>query len=213
MCSEYIITISSVVHHAGSTVDCGLFENQTQMFHVFPKTKAPIIVKENNNLKLILSQYGMIPYWSNEPKLKFQTHNARIETLISKPTWKKAISSQHCIVPINEFREAVRVGPHANHVISFSSANSEVMYAAGLYDVWKKDNQVIHSFSIITKNANSYILSKGHERSPVILNKNYFDEWLTIPEKSAKEFIKFLEDVSQPEEYDVNEVRPIKPRS
>ena len=51
---------------------------------------------------------------------------------------------------------------------------------AGLYDVWKdpKDGQEIHSYTIITTQANELVNQIGHPRMPVILNPENEDEWL-----------------------------------
>lgn len=53
-----------------------------------------------------LMRWGMIPPWAKEFDSKYSTFNARIETVVDKPTfrnaWKK---SQHCLIPMAGYYE------------------------------------------------------------------------------------------------------------
>ncbi len=88
-----------------------------------PYTMAPTIVLGRNadELKLVPMSFSLVPSWSKEPKVKFATHNARIETVIEKPTWKIPFQKNHCVIPMTGFFESAYEGPLAGHIIQFQS--------------------------------------------------------------------------------------------
>lgn len=55
-------------------------------------------------------RYSLVPNWSKEAKVKFATHNARLESIDEKPTWKTVFSEQHCLVPLTDFIEPILPG-------------------------------------------------------------------------------------------------------
>ncbi len=121
--------------------------------------------------------YSLVPSWSKEPKLKFATHNARIETITDKPTWKTPFQRQHCIVPLTSFFEFVYEGPLAGHMIEFKESSHSLLFAAGLFDHWTaptphqnnttQNQNSFFSFTIITTTPSKFILDHGHDRSPL----------------------------------------------
>ena len=56
-----------------------------------PSKEAPVIVFGHELLKLVKMKFSMVPSWSKEPKVKFATHNARIESVEECATWKSVI--------------------------------------------------------------------------------------------------------------------------
>ena len=100
----------------------------------FPSSVAPIVVNDNGKMKLTPMRFSLVPGWSAEPKLKFATHNARIETILDKPTWRKPFESNHCVIPMTGFFESVYEGPLQGHVIKFEGTQHQVLFAAGIYD-------------------------------------------------------------------------------
>lgn len=192
---------------------------------VLPYQLAPVIaVNKNQNSILQLSpmSFSLIPSWSKEPKVKFATHNARIETVLEKPTWKDPFATKHCIVPLTSFFESAYEGPEAGHIIKFHSARNtpsldsddELLFAAGIYDIWREHRgetaKKIFSFSILTTEPTSYILDHGHDRSPLFLSFEDAKEWLSL-QCSSKEMIDFLISRNQKPELSISIDRALKP--
>jgi len=48
---------------------------------------------------------------------------------------------------------------------------------AGLWERWERSEQAIESFTIITTVANEF-MQQLHERMPLILNRNDYEQWL-----------------------------------
>jgi len=77
---------------------------------IFPRTLGPFIRRARNDAgyarELVVGQWGLIPWFAKEPKLKYPTNNARGEELAQKPSyrdpWKRG---QRCIIPAATFDE------------------------------------------------------------------------------------------------------------
>ncbi len=177
-----------------------------------PYKKAAVIVQTPDGLKLTPMIFSLVPSWSKEPRVKFATHNARIETITEKPAWREPFATKHCIVPMTYFCESVYEGPHAGHVISFGPENSELLFAAGIFDVWvnPETKEQLYSFAIITKDPSVFILENGHDRTPIFLKFEDAKEWLNL-RASEKEMVDFLLSKNVFPDLSVTRDRPLKP--
>lgn len=66
----------------------------------------------------------------------------------------------------------------AKQPFSFGMEDDSLFAFAGLWDRWKDaSGQVLESFSILTTTPNA-LLAEVHDRMPVILNADDYDQWL-----------------------------------
>src|SRR5260370_28466378 len=83
-------------------------------YNIAPGQHNPVVVRDaNGNNQIELMQWGLVPAWSREAKLAYSTINARAETLASKPTFRKPLASQRCLVPATGYFEWVQSAPGA----------------------------------------------------------------------------------------------------
>ncbi|MFZ3229015.1 MAG: SOS response-associated peptidase family protein [Pseudobdellovibrio sp.] len=176
-----------------------------------PYKNSPVIVNDSG-LKLVSMNFSLVPHWSKEPKVKFATHNARIETIIEKPTWKIPFIRHHCFVPLTGFYESVYEGPAAGHIIQFSRPQKELLFAAAIFDVWKSpdgNSKSLFSFSILTSEPTKFILDHGHDRSPIFLSFEDAKSWAVMSDE-PKRLVQFLLDQNQKPNLTVQIDRPLK---
>jgi putative SOS response-associated peptidase YedK len=183
MCSQYTVKIKTEelterykINVAGDlhTIDQ----------RILPYQSAPVIVLDHGDLKLTPMTYSLVPNWSADPKVKFATYNARIETIDSKPTWKTPFLQNHCLVPMTAFYESAYVGPLAGNILKFEQKNDDVLFAAGIFDFWKDPvdaGQSFFSFSILTRDPSAFIIDHGHDRTPIFINQGFIQGWLQKP--------------------------------
>jgi putative SOS response-associated peptidase YedK len=50
-------------------------------------------------------QWGLIPYWAKDPKIAYQTINARAETVDKAPSFRQAFIKRRCLIPADGFYE------------------------------------------------------------------------------------------------------------
>lgn len=214
MCAQYSIqTDVEVLKDLG--IDVGQLTGEINQ-RVLPYTKVPVVVSTPQTLKLTPMNYSLIPSWSKEPKVKFATHNARIETVTEKPAWREPFLKQHCLLPMTAFYESVYEGPHAGHVISFSPVQS-MLFAAGLFDVWTNPatKDKLFSCAILTTEPSAFIRENGHDRTPIFLNFADGKEWLNMRASaggtSEREMVDFLLFKNVYPDLQVTRDRPLKP--
>lgn len=177
----------------------------------YPSQRAPVIVYQKN-LKLVGMNFSLIPSWSKEARVPFATHNARIETVTEKPTWKIPFEKNHCIVPLSGFFESVYEGPLAGNIIHFTHSQNDILFAAAIFDTWKNpaNSQSINSFSILTTTPSPFILEHGHDRSPIFLNFEQATQWTQLVGHPQKQ-VQFLLDHHSLPPLKVDTDRPLKP--
>ncbi len=212
MCSQYTLNSSpnNILHEFGETG--ARSESIDERF--LPSSIAPIIVFDRGHFKLTPMKFSLVPSWSKEPKVKFATHNARIETILEKPTWKIPFQSQHCVIPMSGFFESVYTGPLAGHIIKFSGEKDELLFAAGIFDFWENANdsqKSFFSFSILTQDPSILISSYGHDRTPLFIKKDFAANWLEKSQQSPEEMkIELLKQAYHPE-LKIESDRALKP--
>lgn len=211
MCSNYTLKVKATELQNFFSLQDPVVENIEKRF--LPYQPAPVIVRQKNStLKLAAMNFSLVPSWSKERKVKFATHNARIETITEKPTWRIPFQRQHCLVPMTGFFEAVYEGPKAGHIIEFSEKHDHLMVAAGIYDLWidPETKKPLHSFSILTTTPTDYIQENGHDRSPIFLNQNSLSAWLVTENQSERHWLDFINNESIRPSLKIAIDRPLK---
>jgi putative SOS response-associated peptidase YedK len=140
-----------------------------------PTNTVPAIVTDH---ELQLMRWGLIPSWAKDPKIGSKMFNARAETVAEKPSFKKALRFQRCIIPASAFFEW-KGAPGAKVKQRIARTDGELFGFAGLYDTWKSpDGQSIATCTIITTTPNR-VLAPIHNRMPVILLPDDEEAWLS----------------------------------
>ncbi len=147
-----------------------------------PSPSLPVITNKNPS-KLQLFKWGLIPFWAKEQELNYNTANAKMEGIESKPTWRLPIRSKRCLVPATGFFEW-RHFANAKYPYFISLNKKQPFSIAGIWDSWtcKDTGEIINSFSLITAEANS-LMEKIHntkKRMPVILRSQDEEAWLNM---------------------------------
>ena len=151
-------------------------------FNIAPTQRVPVIKLENGRPVLREMQWGLIPFFSKEPKMEFSTINAKAETLKSKPMWKRLLKDRRCLIPADSFFEWEKV-EDAKRPWRFVLKDGQPFMFAGLWDSWGDANQEMQTFTIITTAANP-LVSKIHNRMPVMLHTADYGKWLQAPDET-----------------------------
>ena len=188
MCSQYALQTTKVPLLQDLDLQGAIPDSINQ--RLLPKSLAPVIVLSGEKLKLTPMKFSLVPSWSQTPQVKFATHNARIESILEKPTWKMPFVTQHCVVPMTSFFESAYSGPLAGNIIKFSRDNNQLLYAAGIFDFWKdhdKPENSFFSFSVLTRDPSDFIIQNGHDRTPIFIPPGFVKDWLSPLSKPGDE--------------------------
>jgi len=133
----------------------------------------------------IISYYvwGLVPFFSKESATKYSTINARIETILSSPSYRMPIRKQHCLVLANSYFEWQKTTKGTKQPYTIFHRDTSVFAFAGIWDRWIDAGGTAHyTYSIITAPAFAYI-RELHDRMPVIIKPDNYTKWLhpTLP--------------------------------
>jgi putative SOS response-associated peptidase YedK len=162
---------------------------------VLPYDYTKALVLENGSIVAKDMSFSLVPAWSKTKKVKFATHNARIETLLSKPTWKIPLETRRAVVSLTGFIEPIYEYEYAGNMVKFSHPQNDLILVAALYDQWvdKLSGEVLESFAIVTKAPGEFIKTIGHDRSPIFLDSKSIEEWLNPTNSKGESLINLLQ--------------------
>jgi len=157
-------------------------------YNLAPSQPAPVILPGR---ALELYRWGLVPSWAKDPAIGHRMINARAETLMEKPSFRKPLERSRCLVPSDGFYEWKKLPDGRTKVPMRITRRDRGLFAmAGLWDEWKGPEGPVRSFTIITTGANA-ALSPIHDRMPVILDLEGEDRWLD-PGASPTEMVGLL---------------------
>jgi putative SOS response-associated peptidase YedK len=156
----------------------GDFSDFAPRYNIAPSQEVPIIVRNDDRNEAKPMRWGLVPSWAQDPSMGQGMINARAETLLEKPSFKRLVASRRCLVPADGFYEWRREGNRK--VPMWIQLKSRVPFAfAALWDYWRDPagDKDLYSFTIITTEANA-LLRPIHNRMPVIYDKEMGRQWL-----------------------------------
>ena len=72
------------------------------LFNIAPQQNIAAILNEAPD-EISLVRWGLLPSWSKEEKTPYSMINARAETLLEKPTYKRLIQKKRCLIIADSF--------------------------------------------------------------------------------------------------------------
>lgn len=140
---------------------------------VFPRGTGAFVRRAQDDTgysrELVAGQWGLIPWFAKEPRLKFPTNNARSEELSQKASYKHPWArGQRCIIPATTFDEP-NWETGKNVWWRFARADGEPWGLAGLWHVWTDPatGQIHESYTMLTINADEHpLMSRMHKPDP-----------------------------------------------
>ncbi len=134
---------------------------------------------------ICMAQWGLIPYWvknaENAREIQSKTLNAMGETVFEKPSFRKSIASQRCILGVSGFYEW-RTFQNKKYPYLIRASEQALFSLACIFDTWcdQSTGEISTTFSILTTPANT-LLEKIHnikKRMPLILGREDEGSWL-----------------------------------
>ena len=124
-------------------------------------------------------RWGLVPFWSKDPKAGARMINARAETVAEKPAFRQAFAKRRCILPADGYYEWKNKKP-----FYIFRTDGEALAMAGIYELWRnKDVSEDHpegwlwTASVITTDATDDV-GEIHDRMPMIIEPDLWADWL-----------------------------------
>jgi putative SOS response-associated peptidase YedK len=134
-------------------------------------------------------RWGLIPSWAKDAKLA--QINARSETAADKPMFRAAFRKRRCLIPASAFYEWQAMGGKRKQPFCIRLADEKPFAFAGLWERWHGPDGDVESCCILTTEANE-LVQPIHDRMPVIMDPQHFDQWLDPAGHDAAALVSLL---------------------
>ncbi|MFO7727414.1 MAG: SOS response-associated peptidase [Desulfonatronovibrio sp.] len=149
-----------------------------QNYNIAPGTHIVGVSYYEHSLSLMLFKWGFIPHWSKDKKTGYKMINARMESVWGKHSFRSAIRYRRCLIPASGFYEWKKT-EDSKQPYFITVADSSIFAMAGIWETWedKSSGEIIDSCAILTTEAKG-IVKDIHDRMPVIIDREGYQEWL-----------------------------------
>ncbi len=195
-------------------------------FNIAPTKAAPVVLTRAARgeadaaptRQLRLLTWGLVPSWSQDVKVGLRMTNARSESLLGKSSFARAAAARRCLVPADGWYEW-QVSPTAldakgkprRQPFFIHRSDGGPLAMAGLYEFWRDRSLAeddldawLATYSIITTAAEPG-LDRIHDRQPLVLERQDWDDWLD-PTQTDLSAVKVHLEFSEPGRFDAHPV-------
>ncbi|HKY79556.1 MAG TPA: SOS response-associated peptidase [Anaerolineales bacterium] len=164
-----------------------ILKGDYQMSANIALTEPANIVFHQKFLRLQPARFGLVPSWKKVPDTTLG--NARSDTVDKLSSFADLFPKRRCLIPVTAFYEW-RLEPGEKKKTPYRiKTDDAVFYLAGLWDYWAP--QELLSFTILTSDPND-LISRLHNRMPVILEKHAYQKWLDPANQDFADLKSFL---------------------
>lgn len=186
MCGRFTITVTLEELMLRYWIGDTTIPFHSPKYNVAPGQQVLAIVHDGQRNRLGELKWGLIPSWSNDPKIGNKMLNARSETVHEKPAFKQLISRKRCIVPADGFYEWQKTAS-GKQPMRIVLQDRKLFSMAGLYDIWvSPDGARVSTCTILTTTPNE-LMAPIHDRMPVILKPEDEALWLDRKMQDAEQ--------------------------
>jgi putative SOS response-associated peptidase YedK len=156
-------------------------------------TQPILVIPNDSKNEATFFIWGLVPSWAKDMSIGSRLINARAETLAEKPSFRGSLKYKRCLIPADGFYEwQTQPGTKTKVPYFIRMKNRQPFAFAGLWDEWQSpDGGTVRSATIITTEPNS-LMAKLHNRMPVILDPDQYEEWLDPSPRSADRLLPLL---------------------
>jgi putative SOS response-associated peptidase YedK len=177
MCGRFVITSAP----AALRQLFGYVEqpNFPPRYNVAPTQPIPVVWTENGARHFRLMRWGLLPGWVKDPKGFTLLINARSETVLEKPAFKRAIRRRRGLIPADGYYEWKAVDGRKQPFFIHRTDGEPLGFAA-VFETWVGPNgEELDTAAIVTAAAGED-LAALHDRVPVSISPRDFERWLDI---------------------------------
>ena len=134
------------------------------------------------------ARWGLVPSWAKGPAIGSTLINARAETLLEKPAFRRAFATRRALLPADGYYEwqppAAGSASKTKQPFYVHATDGAPLAMAGVYEFWKDPTKAdddptrwLVSAAVVTTTATDE-MGRIHDRQPVILLPDRWDGWL-----------------------------------
>jgi putative SOS response-associated peptidase YedK len=153
-------------------------------YNIAPSGGVLAVLFDGRRRRLKTMTWGITPSFKPADGPAPLLFNARAESLAQKPSFRKLVAGQRCLIIADGFYEFLQVGK-TKRPVRFIMKDGKLFAFAGLYAVDKDGKPAC---TIVTTDANQ-LVKKVHDRMPVMLGQSDEKLWLDPGTKDYGELV------------------------
>lgn len=183
-------------------------------WNVAPTDDVPIVLERligddepQQVRQLHVARWGLIPSWARDPGIGSRMINARSESVLEKPAFRKAVKSRRCAVPADGYYEWKQGPGKAKQPYYVHPGEGSGLVFAGLYEWWRDPSRPagepggwLLSMSILTTDtpppgSEDTVFGKLtalHDRVPLPMDQDTLQAWLDPREEDAAALVDLV---------------------
>ncbi len=148
--------------------------------------------------QLRVLRWGLVPSWAKDPSIGSRMINARMETVGTKPAFRKAFEVRRCLLPADGYyewyptSELTSSGKPRKQPFFIRPRDGGVLAMAGLYEIWRDPTAAENdpdrfwwTTTVLTTTATDE-LGQIHDRMPLMVDRDHRDAWLDPRSESGR---------------------------
>jgi len=189
MCGRYALTLppDAVRAYFGYSDQ----PNFPPRYNIAPTQPVPVVHLQDGVRRFTLMRWGFLPAWVKDPKEFPLVINIRSETVREKASFRSAFLRRRGLMPADGFYEWQKIGRESRPFLLRRPDRAVFAFPALFETYASPDGSEIDTAALINTSANG-VIAAIHERSPVILAAEHFDEWLdpATPPDAARALLR-----------------------
>jgi putative SOS response-associated peptidase YedK len=148
-------------------------------YNIAPTQSMPVVLVRDNERVLQSLRYGLVPSWSKSAASASRLINARVETVATLPSFRRALRTDRCVIPATGYYEwQAMAGRRTKQPVWIHPTDGGILALAGIAESWRSpEGEVIDTFAILTTEASGAI-ARIHDRMPLQLLDDDVERWL-----------------------------------
>lgn len=207
MCGRFIITDTASDIAAMFDVE-HIGENLPEpSWNVKPTEQIPIVLESIKDgpvvRRLESARWSLVPSFATELVSSYPTFNARSESVAEKASFKNSVASKRALIPATGYYEWHTAGATKTPYFIHSDDGLPLAFA-GLYSWWRNPALAdedparwVLTATILTSDAQG-ALADIHDRTPVVLPDEWWDQWLDPHATGDQDFVDAAVAASRP---------------
>ncbi len=146
-------------------------------YNAHPTNSLPVITSVHPE-EISYFHWGINPGFTKSKSVSAKLLYAPIEDITSKPSLRKNLAHQRCVIIADSFYAWQEVAKKEQIPYRFHLQNNSLFGIAGLWDFHEtEEGETIRTFMMITRESLPSV-KKVTDRMPAILNEDFLIEWL-----------------------------------
>ncbi len=156
----------------------------TKRYNIGLMQMAPSVVNRGTGIEILPMQFGY--FAKGNPRM---INNARSETVYARRSFKEAVVSHRCAIPVNGFIDWETDADGNKWPHYFTLPGERPCALAAIWDRGDPHRAIPENFCIVTTAPNA-LVARIHDRMPVILREQHVARWLDPAPMAEPEFLE-----------------------